>query len=77
MYYSLFGTFLLFPSFICRFPFYFQLKIVFVLWLLSPWTKGASILYRKWIHPMLSRHETTIDAMLEQAKAESYNQVRF
>ncbi|RCN52772.1 TB2/DP1, HVA22 family [Ancylostoma caninum] len=29
------------------FPFYYQLKIVFVIWLLSPWTKGASILYRK------------------------------
>ena len=58
-----------------RFPFYFQLKIVFIVWLLSPWTKGASILYRKWIHPTLSKHEGNIDAMLEQAKSESYNQV--
>lgn len=29
------------------FPFYYELKIIFVFWLLSPWTKGASILYRK------------------------------
>ncbi|KAK6013857.1 TB2/DP1, HVA22 family [Ostertagia ostertagi] len=57
------------------FPFYYQLKIVFVLWLLSPWTKGASILYRKWIHPPLSKHEQDIDALLEQAKSESYNQL--
>ncbi|XGW13563.1 hypothetical protein V3C99_000130 [Haemonchus contortus] len=57
------------------FPFYYQLKIVFVLWLLSPWTKGASILYRKWIHPTLSKHEQDIDALLEQAKSESYNQL--
>lgn len=56
-------------------PFYYELKIVFVLWLLSPWTKGASILYRKWVHPTLSRHEKDIDLMLEQAKSESYNQV--
>ena len=28
-------------------PFYFELKIVFVLYLLSPYTKGASVLYRK------------------------------
>ncbi|KAK6044967.1 TB2/DP1, HVA22 family [Cooperia oncophora] len=35
------------------FPFYYQLKIVFVLWLLSPWTKGASILYRKVCSPRL------------------------
>ncbi|CAJ0598359.1 unnamed protein product [Cylicocyclus nassatus] len=57
------------------FPFYYQLKIVFVFWLLSPWTKGASILYRKWIHPTLSKHEQEIDALLEQAKSESYNQL--
>lgn len=57
------------------FPFYYQLKIVFVFWLLSPWTKGASILYRKWIHPTLAKHEKGIDAMLDQAKSESYNQV--
>ncbi|KAK5980741.1 Receptor expression-enhancing protein [Trichostrongylus colubriformis] len=55
------------------FPFYYQLKIIFVIWLLSPWTKGASILYRKWIHPTLSKHEQDIDALLEQAKSESYN----
>ena len=29
------------------FPFYYELKMAFVIWLLSPWTKGASILYRK------------------------------
>lgn len=29
------------------FPFYYEIKIIFVLWLISPWTKGASILYRK------------------------------
>ncbi|KAI1729023.1 TB2/DP1, HVA22 family domain-containing protein [Ditylenchus destructor] len=57
------------------FPFYYELKIVFVLWLLSPWTKGASILYRKWVHPMLMKHESEIDTFLEQAKAESYKQV--
>ncbi|CAI4230374.1 unnamed protein product [Auanema sp. JU1783] len=57
------------------FPFYFQLKIVFMFWLLSPWTKGASILYRKWIHPNLMHYERDIDAFLEQAKSESYNQI--
>uniref|UniRef100_F1LCU5 Receptor expression-enhancing protein n=1 Tax=Ascaris suum TaxID=6253 RepID=F1LCU5_ASCSU len=57
------------------FPFYYELKIIFVFWLLSPWTKGASILYRKWVHPLLTKHEREIDQMLEQAKHESYNQV--
>ncbi|KAK6101876.1 TB2/DP1 HVA22 family protein [Brugia pahangi] len=56
-------------------PFYYELKIIFVLWLLSPWTKGASILYRKWVHPTLTKHERDIDLLLEHAKSESYNQV--
>uniref|UniRef100_A0A914VD12 Receptor expression-enhancing protein n=1 Tax=Plectus sambesii TaxID=2011161 RepID=A0A914VD12_9BILA len=49
--------------------------MLFVLWLLSPWTKGASILYRKWIHPTLAKHERGIDAFLDQAKNEGYNTV--
>lgn len=57
------------------FPFYYEIKIVFVIWLLSPWTKGSSILYRKWVHPMFMKHEDDIDSFLEQAKNESYKQV--
>lgn len=40
-----------------RFPFYYEIKMAFVLWLLSPYTRGASMLYRKFVHPSLSRHE--------------------
>uniref|UniRef100_A0A1I7UJP0 Receptor expression-enhancing protein n=1 Tax=Caenorhabditis tropicalis TaxID=1561998 RepID=A0A1I7UJP0_9PELO len=57
------------------FPFYFQIKIIFIVWLLSPWTKGASILYRKWVHPTLNTHEKEIDALIESAKSNSYNQM--
>ncbi|KAL3073881.1 hypothetical protein niasHT_035009 [Heterodera trifolii] len=57
------------------FPFYYELKIIFVFWLLSPWTRGASILYRNWVHPMFMKHEEEIDNFLEQAKNESYKQV--
>ncbi|KAE9556225.1 hypothetical protein FO519_000564 [Halicephalobus sp. NKZ332] len=57
------------------FPFYYEFKIIFVLWLISPWTKGASLLYRNWVHPWLTKHERDIDFYLEQAKAEGYNQV--
>lgn len=41
----------------CRFPFYYEIKIILVIWLLSPATKGSSILYRKFVHPMLSSRE--------------------
>jgi len=41
----------------CRIPFYYELKIAFVVWLLSPYTKGSSVLYRKFVHPTLSSKE--------------------
>jgi len=56
------------------FPFYFELKIILILWLVSPWTKGATILYRKWIHPTLMKHEEEIDRLLLKVKAEVYSQ---
>ena len=40
-----------------RFPFYYELKIIFVIWLLSPATKGSSVLYRKFVHPELLKRE--------------------
>lgn len=46
-----------------RFPFYFELKIAFVIWLLSPYTKGSSVLYRKFVHPTLSNKEKVCPAL--------------
>jgi hypothetical protein len=56
------------------FPFYYEIKILLILWLISPWTKGASTIYRNFVHPWLLRHENDIDFYLEQAKTEGYNQ---
>ncbi|XP_007949001.1 receptor expression-enhancing protein 4 [Orycteropus afer afer] len=58
--------------FISWFPFYYEIKMAFVLWLLSPYTKGASLLYRKFVHPSLSRHEKEIDTYIVQVKERSY-----
>ncbi|XP_072898305.1 receptor expression-enhancing protein 1-like isoform X4 [Hemitrygon akajei] len=70
------------------FPFYYELKIAFVIWLLSPYTKGSSVLYRKFVHPTLSSKEQKsyssrvrpgqkqeIDEYLSQAKDRSYEAV--
>ncbi|NXO01830.1 REEP2 protein, partial [Rhinopomastus cyanomelas] len=54
------------------FPFYFELKIAFVIWLLSPYTKGSSVLYRKFVHPTLSNKEKEIDEYITQACDKSY-----
>ncbi|XP_036607759.1 receptor expression-enhancing protein 1 isoform X3 [Trichosurus vulpecula] len=59
--------------FLCWFPFYYELKIAFVAWLLSPYTKGSSLLYRKFVHPTLSSKEKDIDDCLVQAKDRSYD----
>ncbi|XP_043925453.1 receptor expression-enhancing protein 2 isoform X2 [Protopterus annectens] len=54
------------------FPFYFELKMAFVIWLLSPYTKGSSVLYRKFVHPTLSNKEKEIDEYISRAKDRSY-----
>eukprot|EP00112_Aurelia_sp_Birch-Aquarium-sp1_P010213 Seg2191.4 transcript_id=Seg2191.4/GoldUCD/mRNA.D3Y31 product="Receptor expression-enhancing protein 2" protein_id=Seg2191.4/GoldUCD/D3Y31 len=58
--------------FISWLPLYYEIKIIFLLWLLSPATKGSSILYRKFVHPWLSRHEKDIDKYIENAKENGY-----
>ncbi|XP_024417110.1 receptor expression-enhancing protein 3 [Desmodus rotundus] len=54
------------------FPLYYELKIAFVIWLLSPYTKGASLIYRKLLHPLLSSKEREIDDYIVQAKERGY-----
>jgi receptor expression-enhancing protein 1/2/3/4 len=55
------------------FPFYYEFKILLILWLISPWTKGSSAIYRNFVHPWLLKHENDIDFYLEQVKAAGYN----
>ncbi|KAM6251667.1 receptor expression-enhancing protein 2 isoform 3-T3 [Porphyrio hochstetteri] len=52
-----------------RFPFYFELKIAFVIWLLSPYTKGSSVLYRKFVHPTLSNKEKGQGVLSEKLRS--------
>ncbi|CAM5128798.1 unnamed protein product [Eretmochelys imbricata] len=53
-------------------PLYYELKIAFVIWLLSPYTRGASLMYRKFLHPLLSSKEREIDGYIVQAKERGY-----
>ena len=59
--------------FLSWFPFYYEIKIIFLLWLLSPATKGSSLLYRKFVHPQLLRRENKIDEMIVAAQTRSYD----
>ncbi|XP_028293200.1 receptor expression-enhancing protein 1 isoform X2 [Gouania willdenowi] len=72
--FALFTTVEVFTDmFLCWVPFYYELKIAFVVWLLSPYTKGSSVLYRKFVHPTLSSKEKDIDEYICQAKDKSYD----
>nr|XP_046268871.1 receptor expression-enhancing protein 2 [Scatophagus argus] len=72
--FALFTTVEVFTDmFLCWLPFYYELKIAFVVWLLSPYTKGSSVLYRKFVHPTLSSKEKEIDDYIGQAKDKSYD----
>ncbi|KAM6191314.1 receptor expression-enhancing protein 4 isoform 2-T2 [Sarcoramphus papa] len=76
MYWIVFALFMATETFtdllISWFPFYYEIKMAFVIWLLSPYTRGASLLYRKFVHPTLSRKEKEIDAYIIHARERSY-----
>lgn len=42
---------------VCRLPFYYEVKILFVIWLLLPVTKGSSHLYKRFVHPHFAKRE--------------------
>ncbi|KAG7282742.1 hypothetical protein CRUP_029950 [Coryphaenoides rupestris] len=51
------------------FPLYYELKIAFVIWLLSPYTRGAGLIYRKCLHPLLSSRERGQGAITEKLRS--------
>uniref|UniRef100_A0A914EQ50 Receptor expression-enhancing protein n=1 Tax=Acrobeloides nanus TaxID=290746 RepID=A0A914EQ50_9BILA len=76
MYWTVYALFAFFESisdmFISWLPFYYEFKILFLIYLLCPWTMGASILYRKLVYPWFVRHEDEIERFLEHAKRKTY-----
>ncbi|XP_054721917.1 receptor expression-enhancing protein 1-like [Uloborus diversus] len=58
------------------FPFYYELKIMFVLWLICPATRGSSYIFRKLINPHLSKHEKVIDSYLNSLWDHGYDFIR-
>ncbi|XP_071171503.1 receptor expression-enhancing protein 1-like isoform X1 [Mytilus edulis] len=56
-------------------PFYYEIKIIFVIWLLSPMTKGSSFLFKKFVHPQLKKREKDIDEYISQARTKGYSAI--
>lgn len=58
------------------FPFYYELKIIFLIWLISPVSRGSlgsSLLYRKLVHPNLMKREDEIDRWMGRVQEQGYN----
>jgi len=54
-------------------PFYCEVKVVFLLYLASPLTRGSGVIYRRWVHPLLCSKEEEIDLVLEKVQEQGYN----
>jgi receptor expression-enhancing protein 1/2/3/4 len=53
------------------FPFYYWIKILIVLWMISP--AGSTLLYKRFVQPVLKEREQEIDELLEQTKQKGYS----
>ena len=77
MYWIVFALFTTLETFLdiffSWFPFYYEIKIIFILWVLSPATRGSSLLYKNVVHPMLISREKEIDELIEKTKQQGYS----
>ncbi|RIA90560.1 TB2/DP1, HVA22 family-domain-containing protein [Glomus cerebriforme] len=55
------------------FPFYYEIKIFFILWLILPQTRGATYIYDNFVVPTLTHHEKEIDSTLGIAREKATN----
>ncbi|EHL01684.1 putative protein yop1 [Glarea lozoyensis 74030] len=58
-YWVVFAFFTVFESLVSAvywFPFYYTFKFILVLWLALPFTSGAQIVFRSFIHPVFGRY---------------------
>lgn len=49
-------------------PLYYELKLVGLLWLMTPQTKGAQLLYERFINPFLTQHAAKFDPVFATTK---------
>lgn len=49
------------------FPHYYTLKTMALLWLQHPRTRGARVMYQRFVSPLLARHRNTIEGTVNEA----------
>ena len=72
--YAIFTFFDLFANFIMRFiPFYFFVKIIFLIWCFMPNTQGAKFLYEKFIKKIFDKYEDVLDKYVKKVETGTKN----
>ncbi|ETV75587.1 hypothetical protein H257_10003 [Aphanomyces astaci] len=70
--YSMFQIVEVFVDFLLYFiPFYYAIKLGFLVWLFMPSTQGATFVFNHLLQPFLKRHESTIDGAINNIKNNS------
>ncbi|KAK4877555.1 hypothetical protein RN001_010061 [Aquatica leii] len=75
-YWIVFGLFTSTTAFtdvtLCWFPLYYELKVVFVKWLLSPTSNGALFLYTKFLKPFIDGKQDKIENLITKIEEQSW-----
>ncbi|GJJ67807.1 receptor expression-enhancing protein 1/2/3/4 [Entomortierella parvispora] len=75
MYWTVMGLFTLaefvLDTFVFWFPFYYEIKMLFVLWMILPQTQGSIYLYQAIVDPYLTQHEPEIDQTLKDIQKQA------
>ncbi|KAF9433270.1 receptor accessory protein 4 [Entomortierella beljakovae] len=75
MYWTVMGIFSLvefvLDTFVFWFPFYYEIKLLFVLWMILPQTQGSIYLYQAVVDPYLAEHEHDIDKALQDMQKQA------
>ncbi|CAA2986190.1 HVA22 k [Olea europaea subsp. europaea] len=68
LYWAAYGSFsvveLFTDKFLCRFPFYYHMKLAFLVWLQLPSVDGARDFYINLLRPFLRRHQCRLDQLM-------------
>ena len=71
--YAVFSFFDLFAGFIMKYlPFYFVIKLVFLIWCFMPNTKGALVIYKHILVKFFKKYETKIDDKVKKVLKKGY-----
>ncbi|KAJ1017834.1 hypothetical protein NDA16_005150 [Ustilago loliicola] len=72
VYWSVFACWTLFESLFgflwSWIPFYYELRLLFNIWLVAPQTRGATWIYTTHLHPFLQTNQEAIDEWIEEGK---------